>query len=151
MVSVSNQNVNIPCSSSVVSAFEPIEIGRHVVRQDVVGRDGRVDVADADDAVGLGNGQRPQQHGVDDGEDGGVGAQADGERQDDGGAEARVLDEQPELARDVAHDSGASVPRAARSIAACACVRRGNRPASSDSTGSQSSSWFAERAFQSGT
>ena len=35
------------------------------------------------DAVGLGVGQRPQQHAVDDAEDRGVGADAEAERQDD--------------------------------------------------------------------
>ena len=61
---------------------------------------------------GSATGKRPQQHGVDDREDRGVGAEADGERQDDGGAEARILDEQADARVHVAERVRPSASRA---------------------------------------
>ena len=49
-----------------------------------------------DELSGVADRQRLQQHGVDDGEDGGVGADADGEGQDGGRREAAVLPQQAE-------------------------------------------------------
>ena len=108
---MSNQNVNMRLFFERRQRLAPIEVGRDVVRQDVVGRDGGVDVPHADDAIGLRHGQGPQQHGVDHRKDRGVGAQADGERQDDGGAEAWMLDEQPDARVNVADDPAVSVSR----------------------------------------
>ena len=53
-------------------------------------------LAEVHDAVGLGVGQRPQQHPVDDAEDGGVGPDAEAERQDEGQDEARRLGQAPD-------------------------------------------------------
>jgi hypothetical protein len=84
----------------------PIEVGRHVVRQDVVGGDGRVDVAQADQPIGFGHGQRPEQHGVDHREDGDIGAETDGQRHNDGGAEAGLVQQQPRGVAQVADGAG---------------------------------------------
>jgi hypothetical protein len=85
---------------------EPVEVRGHVVRQDVVRRDGGIHVAHPDDAVGLGHRQRPQQDGVDDGEDGGVRAETEAEGEDDGGGEPGLPDELAEARADVAGQAG---------------------------------------------
>ena len=84
---------------------EPVEIRRRGVGQDVVRSDGRVDISHRDDSIGLGNGQRPQQHRVDDREDGRVGAETDGQRQDGGRRKAAILDEQPDARLQIADKS----------------------------------------------
>ncbi len=86
---------------------QPVEGRRHVVRQDVVRRNRRIDVAHADDAIGFGDRKRPEQHRVHHGEDGGVGAQAHAERQHDGSAEARRFDELPHSVANIARDAAA--------------------------------------------
>ena len=55
----------------------------------------RIGVVHVDELLGVRHGQRLQQHRVDDRENRGVGADADGERQDGGGGEAAVLPQQP--------------------------------------------------------
>ena len=52
--------------------------------------------ADDDELVGLGIGERSQQRGVDDAEDSGVGADAEGESEDGDGCEAGIFQEQAE-------------------------------------------------------
>ena len=58
-------------------------------------------LAQVHDAVGLGVGQRPQQHAVDDAEDGGVGADAEAERQDEGEREPRHAGQRAQREADV--------------------------------------------------
>ena len=64
-----------------VDRGQAIEIRRRRVGEDVVRGNRRIDVAQRDDAIGIGNRQRPQQDRVDDREDGGVRAKTDRERQ----------------------------------------------------------------------
>ena len=65
-------------------------------------------VHELDHAVGLGIGERLEQDGVDDGEDGGVGSDAEGEGGDGGDGEGRVRDEHAEgifeVVPEIAHD-----------------------------------------------
>ena len=82
--------------------LQPIEVRRNGVGDDVIRRDGRVHVAQRDDAVRVRHRQGPQQHRVDDGERGDVGAEAYGERQDGRRAEAGVLAQQPEGGAEIA-------------------------------------------------
>jgi len=56
-----------------------------------------------DDPVGLGIGQRPEQQGVDDAEDRGVCADAEGEREDGHGCEAGRFGELPQGETEVVH------------------------------------------------
>ena len=76
----------------------------------------RIGVHELDDAVGLGIGERLEQDGVDDGEDGGVGSDAEGESGDGRDGERRSGDERAEgvaqVAEKVAHDG---VPPSKRS------------------------------------
>ena len=76
--------------------LQPIEVRRDGVGEDVIRRDRRVHLAQCDDAVRVRHRQGPQQHRVDDSERGDVGAEADGERQDGGRAEAEVPAQEPE-------------------------------------------------------
>ena len=78
---------------------EDVEVGA------VVGlvADGGVD---GDEARRVGEGQRLQQHAVDDAEDRGVGADAEGQHHDDQRAEARRLEEEPECLAEVSEHRG---------------------------------------------
>ena len=58
------------------------------------------DVAEHDQPGLIGKGQRPQQHSLDDGEDGGGGADAEGQRQHRGQRESRRLEQ---LTQRIAH------------------------------------------------
>ena len=74
---------------------QPIVVVRHARRAaDHPGAG--VGVVHMDELPGLRHRQRLQQHGIDDREDRGVGADAEGERQDRRGREAAVLPQQPE-------------------------------------------------------
>ena len=70
-------------------------------------------VVEKDEAVGFGIRQRPQQHGADDGEDRGVGADAERQRQDGGQREGAILAEQPEREAEILNQSfHVTLPRA---------------------------------------
>ncbi len=60
-----------------------------------------VAIAERDEALRLRVRQRPQQHGVDDGEDGGVGADAERQRDKRGGREPRGPPQHPEAVPDI--------------------------------------------------
>ena len=94
----------------------------------------RGDVHELDHAVGVGIGEGLQQHGVDDGKDGGVGSAAEGERGDGGDGERRVGDEDAEgvaeVLPEVIHElcrfrTGELRPRGNRAVSGQSTVRLG--------------------------
>jgi hypothetical protein len=72
----------------------PFEVRRRGVRDDVVRCDRRIHVAKRDEAIGLGDRERLEDHAVHDGEDRDVRAETDAERQQRGGGEPAGLDEE---------------------------------------------------------
>ena len=77
----------------------------------------RVQVAHQEDPVRLGDGQRPQEDVVDDGEEGGVRADAEGEGQDDRGAVRAVPEKPPQAHPQVTPEPvHRALPRAQESL-----------------------------------
>ena len=100
--------------------------------------------------MGVGNRERPQQHGVNDRENRGVDAETDGQRKEGGEREAAILDEEPDARLQIA---GKSPTQCANSVKRASPPRRLVRAsgcASLTTTGSASTSSSAI-VFQSAT
>ena len=92
-----------------VHRLQAVEIVGHAVRR-AAGPGVRIAVEDVDQPVGLRDGQRPQQHGLHDGEDRRVRADADGQREQHGGGEAAVLQQDAQGISEVLQETGHGRP-----------------------------------------